>query len=126
MIRAEKPQAALAEYHKRLRIVDHWPLGEEDLLTLADGMFKLKNWTEAIPQLEEFVMRFPAQADAARIKLAAVFCEVKTRPRAALKLLDEIEMDDLPDSIRSYIAQIRQKAEGMLGDDTFELDGKSW
>lgn len=126
LIRDDKPQAALAEYRKRLRIVDHWKLDADDLQAIANGMFKRKNWDEAIPLLEEFVQRFPAQADAARIKLAAIFCEVQTRPRAALKLLDQVELDDLPDSLRQHIAQIRQKAEGMINDDTFELEGQSW
>ncbi len=126
MLRAGKPQSALAEYRKRLRIVDHWPLDADDLQALADGMFKLKVWNEAIPLLEEFVKRFPARADAARIKLATLWCDVQTRPRAALKLLDQVELDELSDSLRNHVAQIRQKAEGLIDDDTFELDGKSW
>ena len=46
-------------------------------------------------------------------------------PLAALKLLDQVDLDDLPDSIRGHIAQIRQKAERLLDDETFELGGKS-
>ena len=126
MLRAGKPQSALAEYRKRLRIVDHWPLDADDLQALADGQFKLKDWNEAVPLMEEFVKRFPARADAVRIKLATLWCDVQTRPRAALKLLDQVELDDLSDSLRNHVAQIRQKAEGMIDDDTFELDGKSW
>lgn len=126
LLRAGKPQAALSEYRKRLRIVDHWLLGADDLQALADGLFKLKLWDEAIPLLEEFVQRFPERADAARIKLAAVFCEIQNRPRAALKLLDQVDLEDLPDSIRGRVAQIRQKADRLLDEDTFELEGKSW
>lgn len=126
LLRAGKPQAALAEYRKRLHIVDHWPLDADDLQALADGLFKHKVWNEAVPLMEEFVKRFPAQADAARIKLATLWCDVQIRPRAALKLLDQVDLEDLPDSIRHHVAQIRQKAEGMIDDDTFELEGKSW
>ena len=126
LLRAEKPQAALAEYRKRLRIVDQWPLDADDLNALADGMFKLKLWDDATPLLQEYIERFPAQADAARIKQAAICCEIRNRPLAAIKLLDQVELDDLPDSIRSHIAQIRQKAERLLDNETFELDGKSW
>ena len=126
LLRAAKPQAALSEYRKRLRIVDQWPLDAADLHALADGMFKLKLWDDATPLLQEYIERFPAQADAARIKLAAICCEVQNRPMAAIKLLDQVELDDLPDSIRGHIAQIRQKAERLLDNETFELDGKSW
>ena len=126
LLRAEKPQAALTEYRKRLRIVDQWPLDADDLNALADGMFKLKLWDDATPLLQEYIERFPAQADAARIKLAAICCEIRNRPLAAIKLLDQVELDDLPDSIRGHIAQIRQKAERLLDNETFELDGKSW
>ena len=126
LIRAGKPQAALGEYRKRLRIVEHWPLDADDLQALADGMFKLKLWDDAIILLEEYIERFPARADAARIKLAAICCEVQNRPLAAIKLLDQVELDDLSDAIRGHIAQIRQKAERLLDDETFELDGKSW
>lgn len=126
LLRAGKPQAALGEYRKRLRIVDQWPLDAVDLQTLADGLFKLKLWDDATPLLQEYIERFPARADAARIKLAAICCEVQNRPLAAIKLLNQVELDELPDSIRSHIAQIRQKAERLLDDETFELDGKSW
>lgn len=126
LIRAGKPQAALGEYRKRLRIVDHWPLEADDLQALADGLFKHKQWDDVIPLLEEFVERFSERADAARIKLAAICCEVQNRPRAALKLLDQVDLEDLPDSIRSRVTQIRQKAERLLDEETFELEGKSW
>lgn len=126
LLRAGKPQAALGEYRKRVRIVDQWPLDADDLQALADGMSRLKLWNDATPLLQEFIERFPSRADAARIKLAAICCEVQNRPLAAIKLLDQVEVDDLPDSIRGHIAQIRQKAERLLDDETFELDGKSW
>ena len=126
LLRGGKPQAALAEYRKRLRIVDQWPLEADDLQALADGMFKLKLWDDTTPLLEEFIERFPSRADAMRIKLAAICCEVQNRPLAAIKLLDQVKLDDLPDSIRGHIAQIRQKAERLLDEETFELGGKSW
>ena len=126
LLRAGKSQAAFDEYRKRLRIVEQWPLDADDLQALADGLFKLKLWDETIPLLEEFIERFPTRADAARIKLAAICCEVQNRPLAALKLLDQVNFEDLPASIRGHIAQIRQKAERLLDDETFEPDGKSW
>lgn len=126
LIRAGKPQAALGEYRKRLRIVDHWPLDPDDLQAIADGLFKLKQWDETIPLLEEFIERFPDRADSARIKLAAICCEIQNRPRAALKLLDQVDLEDRPASILNHIAQIRQKAERLLDEDTFEPNGRSW
>lgn len=124
LLRAGKPQAALAEYRKRVRIVDHWPLDADDLQLLADGLYKLKSWDETVPLLEEFVSRFPAQADSARIKLAAIFCEVQNRPRAALKLLDQVDLDDLPDSIKGHITRIRQKADQLLDEGTIEFESQ--
>lgn len=126
LIRTGKPQAALDEYRNRLRVVDQWPLDADDLQALADGLFKLKLWDETTPLLEEFIERFPTRADASRIKLAAVCCEVQNRPLAALKLLDQVDLEDLPASIHGHIAQIRQKAERLLDDKTFELGGKNW
>jgi membrane associated rhomboid family serine protease len=126
LLRAGKPQAALVEYRKRRRIVDHWPLDANDLQAMADGLFKLKLWDETVPLLEEFIERFPSQADAARIKLAAICCEVQNRPLAALKLLDKVDLEELPDSIRGHIAQIRQKAERLLDEDPLEPEGKNW
>lgn len=126
LIRTGKPQAALREYRKRLLTVDQWSLDADDLQALADGLFKVKLWDETTPLLEEFIERFPTQADPARIKLAAICCEVQNRPLAALKLLDQVDLDDLPASIHSHIAQIRQKAERLLDEETFESDGKSW
>ncbi len=126
LLRTDKPQAALREYRKRLLTVDQWPLDADDLQALADGLFKLKLWDETTPLLEEFIERFPTRADSARIKLAAICCEVQNRPLAALKLLNQVELEDLPDSIRGHIAQIRQKAERLLDDETFEPDSKSW
>lgn len=126
LVRAGKPQAALGEYRKRLRIVNQWPLEADDLQALTDSLFKLKLWDETIPLLEEFIERFPKRADAAHIKLAAICCEVQNRPLAALKLLDQVDLENLPASIRGHIAQIRQKAERLLDDETFEPEGRSW
>lgn len=125
LLRDGKPQAALGEYRKRLLTVDQWPLDADDLQALADGLFKLKLWDETTPLLEEFIERFPAQADATRIKLAAICCEVQNRPLAALKLLDQVNPEELPPSIRRHITQIRQKSERRLDDETFEPDGQS-
>lgn len=124
LVRAGKPQAALSEYRKRLRIVDHWPLEADDLRALADGLSKRKMWDEAVPLLKEFIDRFPAQADVERIKLAAICCEILHRPRAALKLLDQVEADDLPNSVRDRIAHIRRTAEQLIAEGTLELDGQ--
>ncbi len=125
LLRDGKPQAALGEYRKRLLTVDQWPLDADDLQALADGLFKLKLWDETTPLLEEFIERFPAQADATRIKLAAICCEVQNRPLAALKLLDQVNLEGLPPSIRRHITQIRQKSERRLDDETFEPDDQS-
>lgn len=126
LIREGKPQAALMEYRKRLRIVDHWPLEANDLQGLANGLYKTKSWSEATSLMEEFIARFPAQADSMRIKLAAVYVEVNQRPQAALKLLDAIELSDFPKSVRRHVTQIRQQAQRQIDEGTLELEGTSW
>lgn len=125
LIRTGQPQAALAEYRKQQRVVDRWLLDADDLQALTDGLFRLKLWDETTPLLDEFIARFPTQADPARIKLAAICCEIQNRPLAALKLLEPVNFEGLPASIQSHIAQIRQKTERLLDEESFEFDGKS-
>ncbi len=126
LLREGKPQAALIEYQKRLRIVEHWSLEAVDLRDLAEGTYKVRAWAEAIPLLEEFVQRFPGQDDGITIKLAAVYCEVQKRPRAALKQLEEVDTSDLPADVQKQVAQIRRRAERLIEEGVLELDGRGW
>ena len=76
--------------------------------------------------LEEFVRRFPGRDDGITIKLAAVYCEVQKRPRAALKQLEEVDTSDLPVDVREQVARIRRRAERLIEEGVLELDGRGW
>lgn len=125
-LKAGKPQAALVEYQRRLRIIDHWPLDAPDLRALAEGLYRIRAWTEATLLLEEFVERFPGRDDGVTLKLAGVYCEVQKRPRAALRLLESVDQSDLPPEASAIADQIRHRAERLIEDGVLELDGRNW
>ena len=126
LLKQGKPQAALAEYRKRLRVIDHWPLELLDLQALANGLYQLKLLDDALPLMHEFVDRFPGRDDVMRVKLATVYCDLQQRPRAAIRQLDAIDADDFSDVVQQQVARIRKKAEQLIADGVLELDGKSW
>jgi membrane associated rhomboid family serine protease len=126
LIRSEKPQAALIEFHKLKRVAPRLQLEEADLKSLAEGLFKAHVWSDAVALMEEYVERFPYNASTIRLKLAGLFVQKQNRPRAALRVLEPIPRGSLPQSLEAHRDKIEQRARQLADAGVIELDGQSW
>ncbi len=126
LLQAGKPRAALSEYQKLKHLLTSWQLEERELQALADGLYKVKAFAEAVPLMEEFILRFPAQATRTRLKLAGVAIEVQQRPRYALRLLDEVPPETLTKKLAGHVRKMQRVAQQMIEEGVIELDGQAF
>lgn len=115
-LRADKLNEALAEVRRQRSSDPSFQLPQAELLALADGFFKLQNVRDSKPFLEEFIERFPEEADRQRVKLAVLNVKFLKRPTAALKLLAKANRNSLPDEYQSIHKEAARQAQQMISD----------
>ena len=120
------PALALHEFHDTRKRFPNWELSESDLDRLANDLYKAKAFDKATPLMEEFIERFPHQADRMRLRLAAVAVEVQKRPQFALRILDRVKSQQLSDSGLRRLERVRLAAEKLVDEGVIELDGQAW
>ena len=120
------PAAALREFQNARKMLSDWQLSENDLGRLANDLYKAKAFDKATPLMEEFIERFPHQADRMRLRLAAVAVEVQKRPQFALRILDRVKSQQLSDSGLRQLERVRLAAEKLVDEGVIELDGQAW
>jgi membrane associated rhomboid family serine protease len=120
------PALALHEFHDIRKRFPNWELSESDLDRLANDLYKAKAFDKATPLMEEFIERFPHQADRMRLRLAAVAVEVQKRPQFALRILDRVKSQQLSDSGLRRLERVRLAAEKLVDEGVIELDGQAW
>ncbi len=91
-------------------------LEENDLKSLADGLFKNRQATDAAPLLEEYIRRFKGNADRQRIKLCVLYIKFLQRPTAALKILVKLDPSNLPDDYRAIHQKSAKEAQKMISE----------
>ena len=126
LIEQGKPAAALARFREHKHLVPAWQLDARELKALANGLYKARAYSDAIPLMEEYIKRFPSDADRIRIKLAGLLIEVQRRPRYALRMLEAVSVVELGDDLKRHCRKIVKAARRMIDDGVMELDGESW
>lgn len=121
-----KPTAAMAELHRLEHLHGKHALGQSDLSNVIDLLFRNKSWGDAVPLLEQFVERFPAEATLRRLQLAGIYVKVQTRPRAALRVLEPIETVELSEALEKQRVGILHQAQKLVEEGVLELEGRSW
>lgn len=107
---------ALAEV-RRQRAEDRWfALPKAELAALADGFFKAQNVRDTRPLLEEFIKRFPTEADRQRVKLAVLYVKFLKSPAAALKMLATVDKASLPTDYQQIHQRAARQAQQMIAD----------
>ena len=107
-------------------VCDGLKLDRDELLAVIKGLHAAKRWRDSAPYLAELIQRFPAGADAARIKLAQICVVELNRPAKALELLAEVDLQRLPELQAAFAKKITSKAEQMQAEGTYELDADAW
>ena len=107
---------AMADYHQLKASDPQFELAEEDLRRLSNGLFKSKETNDAASLLNEYIDRFPKQADPQRVKLSVLYVKYLRRPTAALKLLVKVNKNELPADYRPVYRQAVVEAQRMIAD----------
>lgn len=102
---------------RRQRATDRsFELPQAELKVLADGFFKAQNVRDSRIFLEEYIRRFPENADRQRVKLAVVYVKFLRSPKAALKLLASVEKQSLSEDYAQIHQQAARQAQQMIAD----------
>ncbi len=107
---------ALAEFRRQRAADPAFELPKTELRCLADGFFKAHNVRDSKAFLEEYIARFPDDADRCRVKLAVLYVKFLKRPTAALKLLSKVDRKVLPEDFQSIHQQAARQAQQMIAD----------
>jgi len=92
------------------------------LRTLIEGLQRLQQWRQAVVLLEqEYLPRQPADANRARVKLAAILVKELQRPKAALKHLQDVSITSLSPEEQKLVRKIQAAATAQIDDGTMEL-----
>ena len=100
-------------------------LDESKLLALAEGLFACRNWSSAAEMYEQYLTDFGGSAAEVRVRLrlAPLFVQEQRRPKAALRLLEEINVDSLAAKDREVQRAIVQRARKQIDEGVIELGG---
>lgn len=115
-LKSDRLNDALAEVRRQRSSDPGFQLPMAELRGLADGFFKLQNVRDSKPFLEEFIERFPDEADRQRVKLAVLNVKFLKRPTAALKLLAKVDRNSLPEEYQSIHREAARQAQQMISD----------
>ncbi len=121
LLAENKETAAFREYENMSRIIPNWHLAEQDLVSLANGLYRAGAYAKAAPLIEKYLREFDKSAPAMRMKLAGIKLQVENRPKAALRLLEPLAAADLTPKLESAREKIVRRAQELLAAGTIEL-----
>lgn len=110
-----------AEQLKQLPATSLTPLEPKYLKQLGDGLYREGQFNAAAQAYRRIVSATPDPPPAVSLKLAAILLEINERPRAALRVLDEINESRLSPSQSRKHRQIRTQAETLIDSGHLEL-----
>ena len=113
---------AFIEYLDQKSQSDDFQLDQEELRLLANGLFKAQVAPEAADLLEEYLERFPNDADRPRVKLAVLNVRFLQRPTYALKLLAKVEPGKLAEDYREIYYKTARYAQQMIADGMVDVE----
>jgi membrane associated rhomboid family serine protease len=125
-IEDQKPLAAWQTLQKLQHTQPTFRLDCEPLRKLALGMIDHEQWNDAVLLLEEYLERFDERADAVRLQLALVLLYKQRRPRAAQRILEQIDSAQLSASLQHKQHKAQQAAARMIDSGVIELSGQAF
>lgn len=117
---------AFVTYNRAVRTVAGWQPEEYGWTELIKGLVAAKEWRPAITVMEDYLRRSPDPSPRVRLTLAQVLVLEPQRPAHALRVLDELPEDSLPDALKKQRRSIVKKAEAMIEEGVYELEGENW
>ncbi len=124
-LRDGRETAALSLYNKTVQYAGRWELPEEELARFIDLLCEKNLRADAVPFLEEFIRRFPAKSDPARLKLAGILIREQKRPQQALRVLAGIPKKALPAQHEARRASLLHDARQLIDDGILEPESRA-
>jgi hypothetical protein len=119
-LKAGQWNEALAALRRQRAADARFELPKVELSCLADGFFKAHNVRDGRVFLEEYIRRFPDDADRHRVKLAVLYVKFLNKPKAALKLIANVDRNSLPEAYQPIHQQAARQAQQMISDGTVD------
>ncbi|TWT64296.1 rhomboid family intramembrane serine protease [Rubinisphaera italica] len=126
LLKKNKPTAAVSEYQLAKRRMGEFTLCAMDLKSMADGLYRQKMYSESMPFYEQYVDRFPDLASKVRVRLAAIYIDIHQRPRAALRVMSQIDPQELDENAEKIRIKLERQANQLIDEGVLELEGQSW
>lgn len=121
LIEQGKPRAALREWHKLQHLRPDSQLDQWELSRLAEGLAEIGMWQEAVALMQESIARFREDVDSMRVEAAAILLHKLGRPKAALRMIEPINWDEVSPGLQWRCEQLRAAAAALIDSGVIEL-----
>lgn len=121
MIQKGQPKLAAMRYQQLQKGFPTALLDQPNLRTLIDSLQKHGDSNMVVMFLEEYIERFPQSQTQARLMLVGILTKELQRPKAAIRVLDQIDATELTSKQKHYVKAVRRLAEQQLAEGVIEL-----
>jgi hypothetical protein len=101
-------------------------LDRQELLAVVGALHASQRWADSALLMAEYIKRFPAQADAMRIKLAQICVFELQRPAKALEILSAVNVKALGEKQVLLVQRIQAKVKQLQQQGVVELEVETW
>ncbi len=114
-------EAALGVYRQTREAIAGWRPPPPEWVELIQGLIKAQSWDEAVALMQIYVKDVEAPSARIRLKLGQLLVQKQQRPARALKVLEQIAEDSLPQPLEALRQQLIREAGQLLEDGVLEL-----
>lgn len=100
-------------------------LNPQLLRSLGNGLYQSGDYQNAAAVYSSLLDCDPDTGPTVSLKLAAILLEVNSRPKAALRVLKDVNRDELSDRQLRKLHEIEQRSEKLIEEGHIELPGAS-
>jgi membrane associated rhomboid family serine protease len=119
-------EAAVAVFKRTSTKITDWNPDESDWLDLIQAILDQGAWGDAASLMLDYLKRSSRPSPRVRLKLAQVLLQKLARPLQALKILEQIPVGALPETLEVTRRRLVQQAEQMRDEGELELQDELW
>ena len=126
LLQARQTGAALLLYQELPPLVTAEQFDEKTLIALIKALHDDRLWADSVPVMVHYLRLFPQQDARVRLKLAQVLIREQKRPSQALRVLQKIPTNALPEKLERARTQLEQEAIKRRDEGELELESEDW
>src|SRR5262249_44199494 len=104
------------------RSATRWRPPEPDWRTLIESLLEQSLWDDSVAVMRDYIRELDNPSPRVRLKLAQILIQKLGRPLRALRILDELPEDSLPDGLATMRRQPARQAKAMQEAAPLDLD----